>query len=280
MKRLLCLVSLAACATAPPATKPTAHESKYVVVNGIKTYYEVRGDGPPLLLLHGGTGGIESMDKQLAFFPAHYRVIAPERMGHGRTADVPDREFHYHQMAEDTVAFMQAIGVDAADMIGWSDGGIVGLDIALNHPERVKRLAISGANFRVDGVAPPALAWLRQSKAEEWPDWIRDEYKRLSPDGPAHWPIFFERMKKMFMSEPDYTVAQLNAIKVPVLVMGGDNDLVRPAHLVELAGAIPGAELCIYPGAGHGWPRGKPDQFNAIVLAFLQKKAKPASAGD
>ena len=128
----------------------------------------------------------------------------------------------------------------------------------------------------MDGIAAPALEWLQHCKAEDWPDWIRDEYKRLSPDGPAHWPIFFGRMQKMFTSEPNYTVEQLKTIKAPMLVMAGDDDMIRLEHVLQTAQAIPGAQLCIYPGAGHGWPRGKPEAFNRIVLDFLQEKPKPA----
>ncbi|TMB23984.1 MAG: alpha/beta hydrolase [Deltaproteobacteria bacterium] len=92
----------------------------------------------------------------------------PERMGHGRTEDKPDRPFDFHQMAEDTVAFMQAIGVGRGDLIGWSDGGNIALDLAINHPERIGRMAITGANFRVDGFAPEVIEWIKQVKPEEF----------------------------------------------------------------------------------------------------------------
>ena len=106
-------------------------------------YYEVHGDGPPLLLLHGGAGSISST--WIPSFAAQFRVIAIEQMGHGRTADVADRPFHYHDMAEDTVELMRQLGIESASILGYSDGGIIGLDMAIHHPERVTKLAVTGA---------------------------------------------------------------------------------------------------------------------------------------
>jgi len=272
MRRLLLALVCGACATTHPA-ELKHDDGSYVTVNGIKTYYEVHGSGPALLMLHGGTASGDTFDHNVPFFAAHYRVIVPERMGHGRTADAPDRPFDYHQMAEDTMAFMQTIGVERADFIGWSDGGIIALDIAVNHPERVSKMAVSGANFRVDGIAPPIIEWIKNTKAEEWPPVMLDVYKRLSPDGPAHWPIVFERMRKMILTQPNYTIEQLKSINAPTLVMAGDSDIIRIEHTIELAHSIPQAQLCIYPGAPHGWVSEKSDAFNRIVFEFLQRSA-------
>jgi pimeloyl-ACP methyl ester carboxylesterase len=121
----------------------------YAAVNGLEMYYEVHGDGTPLLLLHGGSGSIP--EKWLPLFSPHFRVVAPEQMGHGRTGDLVGRAFHYHDMAEDTVELIRRLGVDRAVVVGYSDGGIIGLDIAIHHPELVSKLAVTGANARFDG---------------------------------------------------------------------------------------------------------------------------------
>ena len=109
----------------------------YAAVNGLKMYYEVHGDGPPLLLLHGGTGSIPAT--WIPYFEPRFRVVAMEQMGHGRTADAMDRPFHYHDMAEDTVELMRQLEIESAVIVGYSDGGIIGLDIAIHHPERVTK---------------------------------------------------------------------------------------------------------------------------------------------
>jgi pimeloyl-ACP methyl ester carboxylesterase len=119
-------------------------------INGLDMYYEVHGVGWPLLLLHGGSGSIP--EKWIPYFMPHFKVIAPEQMGHGRTADLVDRPFHYHDMAEDTVALMRQLEIESAVVVGYSDGGIIGLDMAVHHPEHVTRLAVTGANARFDGL--------------------------------------------------------------------------------------------------------------------------------
>jgi pimeloyl-ACP methyl ester carboxylesterase len=121
--------------------------------------YEVHGVGPPLVLLHGGTGSIP--DRWIPLFSAAFQVIAPEQMGHGRTADVTERPFHYHALAEDTVELTRQLGLDRSFVVGYSDGGIIGLDIALHHPERVIKLAITGTNARTDGYTSENLDWIR-----------------------------------------------------------------------------------------------------------------------
>jgi pimeloyl-ACP methyl ester carboxylesterase len=121
----------------------------YAAVDGLDMYYEIHGEGSPLLLLHGGAGSIP--ERWIPFLTPHFRVIAPEQMGHGRTADLVDRPFHYHDMAEDTVELMRQLGIESAVVVGYSDGGIIGLDLAIHHPERVSKLAVTGANARFDG---------------------------------------------------------------------------------------------------------------------------------
>src|SRR6266567_5155646 len=153
----------------------------YAGVNGLNMYYEVHGEGPPLLLLHGGTGSIESFPTKYSFFATQFRVIAMEQMGHGRTADLVDRPFHYHDMAEDTVALMRQLGIESAVVVGYSDGGIIGLDMAIHHPERVSKLAVTGANARFDGYTAENQEWARSFDPGSQP--VSDEYARLSPDG-------------------------------------------------------------------------------------------------
>src|SRR5439155_9129836 len=139
----------------------------YVSVNGLDMYYEAHGDGSPLLLLHGGSGSIP--EKWIPFFTPRFRLIAPEQMGHGRTADLIDRSFHYHDMAEDTVELMDQLGIESAVVVGYSDGGIIGLDMAVHHPERVTKFAVTGANARFDGYTTENKEWIRWLRSRNPP---------------------------------------------------------------------------------------------------------------
>ena len=232
----------------------------YAAVNGLKMYYEVHGDGPPLLLLHGGTSSIEDFTLAIPFFATQFRVIAIEQMGHGRTGDRMDRPFHYHDMAEDTVELMRQQGIESAAIVGYSDGGIIGLDIAIHHPERVTRLAVTGANSRTDGYTAELV---RTLISDDLP--VSEAYGRLSPDGVDHWPIVIGRVKRLWIEEPNFTREEMLSIEAPTLIIVGDSDLVTPEHAVEMFRTIPVAQLCVVPKAGHGvLPK-------EVILTFLQE---------
>jgi len=220
----------------------------YAAVNGMNMYYEVHGLGPPLLLLHGGAASIPA--KWIPSFSAQFRVIAMEQMGHGRTADVTDRPFHYHDMAEDTVELMRQLDIASAVVVGYSDGGIIGLDMAIHHPECVTKLALTGVNCRTDGYTEASQEWARSFNPDDEP--VSEAYSRLSPDGAGHWPIFQRRLQRMWVAEPSFTREQLRGIKAPTLIIVGDRDIVTAEHAVEMFRTIPDAQLCVVPHAGHG----------------------------
>jgi pimeloyl-ACP methyl ester carboxylesterase len=233
----------------------------FAAINGLQMYYEVHGDGPPLLLLHGGTGSIP--ERWIPYFEPRFRVIAMEQMGHGRTADAMDRSFHYHDMAEDTIELTRQLQIESAAIVGFSDGGIIGLDIAIHHPERVTRLVLTGVNARTDGYTLENQEWARTFDPDDQP--ISEAYGRLSPDGPDHWPIVLGRLKPMWIAEPGFTHAEMQGIEAPTLIIIGDRDIVTPEHAVEMFRSIPRAQLCVVPHAGHGvMPK-------ETVVAFLEE---------
>ena len=238
----------------------------HAAINGLDMYYEIHGVGSPLLLLHGGSGSIP--EKWIPYFMPHFKVIAPEQMGHGRTADLVDRPFHYHDMAEDTVALMRQLEIESAVVVGYSDGGIIGLDMAVHHPEHVTRLAVTGANARFDGYTTENQEWARSFDPESEP--VSDGYARLSPDGSEHWRVVLGRLKAMWAAEPSFTNEELQSIEAPTLLVVGDRDIVTPEHAVEMFRTIPGAQLCVVPNAGHG------TMPKETVLTFLQEEATSA----
>ena len=229
-----------------------ANQGSYAKVNGLNTYYEIHGKGQPLLVLHGATGSIEFVEEMIKKWDigAEFQVIAPEQMGHGRTADAMDRDFNPHDMAEDMVELMRQLEIDSAFVVGASMGGVIGFDMAIHHPDRVTKLAVTGANFRRDGVPAQTLEWAKTIKAEDWPRPLIEAYERLLPDGLSHWPVFFERCVKAEVK--DYTPEQMASIKAPTLIIVGDQDMVTPEHAVATFRAIPGSQLCVVPHSRHG----------------------------
>src|SRR5438874_3169158 len=240
----------------------------YVSANGVNTFYELHGEGEPLLLLHGGTGTNEDFVHQIAGFAKRYRVIAPERRAHGRTADI-EGPIRYEVMRDDTIAFMEALGLARAAMVGWSDGANIALLVAMARPELVNRIVAVCGNFRSDGLVEGFRSWISSVTPETFPAKYREAYDRLSPDGPEHFGVVLEKVHGMWLKEPQVTADDLRRVEAPVLVMAGDRDLIRLAHTVEMFEGLPHAQLAIVPGSSHEVLQEKPELANRMILEFL-----------
>jgi pimeloyl-ACP methyl ester carboxylesterase len=240
---------------------------EYVNAGGVRTYYETHGEGEPLVLLHGGLATAESWAMQIPAFADRYRVYVPERRGHGRTPDVAG-PMTYEMMAEDTAAFLDAAVTGTAHLSGWSDGAVVGMLVALRRPELVRKLVVIGQYFNFDGQVPEFRAML-----DYWsynlPEELHELYDRVSPDGPEHFPVVLEKMMRMWSEEPDISLPELAGVRVPTLVMQGDDDIVKVEHSTALAATLPDAQLAIIPGSSHMAPLEKPDLVNRLILDFL-----------
>jgi pimeloyl-ACP methyl ester carboxylesterase len=255
--------------TLPPTPAPIAAErSGHAAVNGISIYYAVYGRGSPVILLHGGLANTEYWGNQIAALSPHHSVIVMDSRGHGRsTRDA--RPYGYDLMADDVVALMDALDVRKADIVGWSDGGILGLDLAIRHPDRVGRIFAFAANTVPSGVKddveknPTFAAFIKRAG---------EEYAARSAT-PKEYDAFVEQIGKMWASEPNWTDAQLKAIAAPVLVVDGDHDeAIKREHTEYIAATIPGAGLLILPNASHFAFLQDPDLFNFAVLHFLGDK--------
>ncbi len=198
-----------------------------------------------MLVLHGGLAALETMHYQISDLAADHLVIAPDSRGHGRSTDAPG-PLHYDQMADDTVVLMDRLHIARADVVGWSDGGIIGLDLALRYPRRVGRLVAIGANFDVAGLVDPNPP----KPSEPIIASLGGFYRRISPT-PGHWPAFYDKVTAMWAREPHFALADLTAISAPVLVIAGEHDAIRRDHTDALARAIPGARELIIAGADH-----------------------------
>ncbi|MEQ8266908.1 MAG: alpha/beta hydrolase [Parvibaculum sp.] len=244
-----------------------AHGGERAELNGISLYYETFGDpdAPPVLVLHGGTGFIESMHYQItALAPAHF-VVAPDSRAHGRSTDT-DAPLGYRQMADDMLALMDRLGIERADIVGWSDGGIIGLILAMENPDRVRRVVAIGANYNVAGLASPPPADASVISASP----ARDFYVNMAPE-PSRWPVFAAKVLEMWRTQPNYEAADLAKIAAPVLVMAGERDSIKRSHTEEMAASIPLGRLDIVEDASHFAPLEKPDRVNAAVLSFLSE---------
>lgn len=248
-----------------PITPPPAPVATTAEINGIQLYYEIHGSGAPLILIHGGLGNAGYWSNQIPVFAEHYQVIALDSRGHGRST-FTDEPITYDLMTSDVLALMDFLKIDKADIVGWSDGGIIGLNLAINHPERVNRIVAYGANYNPSGVRSDI------GESERFNAYIEQcaaDYQTLSP-APERWDEFLNNIGNMWATEPNFTPEQLGAITTPILILDGkEEEAIDTNHTKEMADLIPGAVLQLIPGVGHFAMLDKAETFNHIVLDFL-----------
>jgi pimeloyl-ACP methyl ester carboxylesterase len=265
----------------------TGVQSGYAPVNGLQMYYESRGSGGvPLVLLHGAFSNIETdFGKLIPLLAAKRRVIGVEQQGHGHTADL-DRPLSYEQMADDTAALLEFLGIERADVLGYSIGGAVGLQLAVRHPNLVRKLVMAGGtSYRPDGLYPEVSA----GAVDLTPDALaaalagtpwQEAYARMAPH-PDDWMALIAKKIAMDQRWQGWDPETIRAITAPALLVIGDSDIVRPEHTMELfrlfGGGVPGdlvglpqSQLAVLPGTTHVtlvWNH--PDWLAAMVEAFL-----------
>jgi pimeloyl-ACP methyl ester carboxylesterase len=238
--------------TGPGSGATSVKKHGYAAVNGLKMYYEIHGEGgTPLILLHGGGSTIETtFGKILPFLAKTRQVIAFEQQGHGRTADIADRPFSFEQSAEDTAALLKHLKIEKADLFGFSNGGHMALQVAIRHPQFVRKLIVTSAGFKRDGHYAEFWEFMKEVKLESMPKELRDAYLKVSPH-PEQLPTFFEKSAKRMREFKGWRSEDIRSIKAPTLVMVGDADNVRPEHAVEMFRLLQHAQLAVLPG-GHG----------------------------
>jgi pimeloyl-ACP methyl ester carboxylesterase len=252
--------------TLPPTPSlPTAVVSGTAPVNAIRIWYAVFGHGEPVILLHGGLANANYWGNQVRALEAHYQVIVMDSRGHGRsTRDATP--FGYDLMASDVVGLMDFLKLSRAAIVGWSDGAIVGLDIAMKHPERMNKLFAFAANSDPSGVAEVAQsrvfnAFIARTEAE---------YAELSPT-PHEYKSFLGQIEKMWASQPNWTADQLQRISVPTWIVDGDHDeAIKRVNTEFMAAHIRNAGLLLQPEVSHFSFLQDPRQFNSDVLHFLE----------
>jgi pimeloyl-ACP methyl ester carboxylesterase len=252
--------------TLPPTPAPIATDrGGEAEANGIKIHYAIYGQGSPVIFLHGGLANTDYWGNQVPAVAAHHTVILMDSRGHGRsTRDA--RPYGYDLMADDVVALMDVLKIPKADVVGWSDGGILGIDLAMRHKDRVGKVFAFAANTVTAGVVegveknPTFAAYI---------DRAGHEYSEHSAT-PKGYDAFVDQISKMWADQPNWTDDQLKAIDTPILVVDGDHDeAIKRPHTEYIAATIPRAGLLILPNASHFAFLQDPDQFNFAILHFL-----------
>jgi pimeloyl-ACP methyl ester carboxylesterase len=235
---------------------------KYYALRGISIYAESYGKGRPLLLLHGNGGNMSAFSKNIPFFQQRYRVIAMDSRAQGKSQDRAD-SLSFEMMADDCAALLDAMKIDSCFVIGWSDGGIVALLLAMRHPEKVIALAATGANLWPDSTALDPSGWL-------------EDRQRYEAGKTKVWATDIEKNRwKMFLLDwlqPNIKLSDMAAVRCPALIISGDHDVINLEHTVQIYKSIPGAQLWVVPHSGHATLREHATEFNVKVDAFFRKK--------
>lgn len=232
---------------------------KYYDIRGFKMYCEVYGKGQPLLIIHGNGGSINNFIYQIPYFSKKYKVIIADSRAQGKSVDNND-SLTYEMMADDYAALLDAMKIDSAYVIGWSDGGINSLLLSIRHPEKVKKMAITGANLVPDTTAVPQSIWdmvmptLTQLKNK--PTKTEQEKNAL-------------KLYRLLAEQPHIPLTDLQKITCPALVIGGDHDVIKEEHTMLIYKNIPRSYLWILPASGHSTPVVYKDDFNKVVDRFF-----------
>jgi pimeloyl-ACP methyl ester carboxylesterase len=254
---------------------------KYALVNGLKMYYEIHGDGFPLVLIHGGGSTIgTTYGRILPTLAKTHKVIAVEMQAHGHTADI-DRPLSFEQDADDIAELLKQLHVSKANIFGFSNGASTTLQIAIRHPELVNKIIVASTMYKKSGAFPAFWEMMAHAKFEEMPQPLKDAYLKINPDKEALYTMFKRDVARM-QSFKDISESDIKAIKAPALIIAGDHDVVTPEHAVEMFRQMQNAKLAILPG-GHGDFIGevttlKPgqDQFTAVpvIESFLNEAVR------
>ena len=249
-----------------PLPAPIAKASGYARVNGAEIYYTIHGSGEPLILLHGGLGNTDQWGGQIRALSDRYKVVGIASRGHGRSTR-DDQAYSFSLMASDVLAVMDILSIKRASIVGWSDGGNIGIEIAINNPDRLVKLFAFGANYNPSGVKPTVAtdpvfgAYVAGAAAD---------YSQLSRT-PKQFDQFVAKISEMWATEPNFTPEQLKSIQVPVAIAEGEySEAITLEHTEQLAAFIPGSTLILLPNLSHFAVWQDPEVFNAAVLKFLE----------
>jgi pimeloyl-ACP methyl ester carboxylesterase len=243
----------------------------YIQVGDTRFYHEEHGSGPPVLMMHGAWTGIESLMNQVGPLSEVFRIILVERRGHGRTPDKPGK-FTYQQGARDMMDVLDVLGEERIDLVGWSDGAVIGLVMAREFPQRIWRFVSISGSYHPRGYSREFALKHEESTVDELDPILAQVYGWTSPDGLDHFPLVFEKVKAMSSSHPRLTKRDLKDVETPTLVISGDDDIISLEHSVNFYKALPMGYLSIVPGSSHRLPMEQPEVVNDLIADFLREE--------
>jgi pimeloyl-ACP methyl ester carboxylesterase len=263
--------------TLPPTpTLPKAKRSGLVSVNNVSIYFAQFGDGPPVLLLHGGLGSSVYWGHQVRELAKSYSVIVMDTRGHGRSP-VMSSSFSYALFAEDVAGLFDMLKIPSLPIVGWSDGAITGLQLAISRPDRVSKLFAFGANSSVSGLKKNGS---KSRTFQAYAERCKAEYAQMSPS-PGKWPELLSGLRPMWRGEPKFTKQMFGSIKTPTAISDGEYDeLIQREDVERMSREIPGARLTILPNVSHFAMLQNPKQFNAALISFLSSEDGTARLGN
>ena len=242
---------------------------RYANIRGIKIYYEMYGSGEPLLFIHPNGGSIKNFKQQVNFFAGKYRLILTDSRAQGKSVDTSD-SLTYEMMADDLNELLDQLKIDSCNVIGWSDGGINALLLAMRHPKKVKKLVSTGANLWPDSTALDP--WVFKD--------IINSYNKISSEPASVASINKKKTIGLMLREPHIALKELSKISCPSLIIGGDHEAILPLHTLLIAQSIPKSYLWIVPNSGHATLVRYRDDFNKAVLDFLRKPFRKIQGND
>lgn len=246
---------------------------EYIEVGGHMTWVESFGSASAtetVVLLHGGISNCDDLRPAASRLDDRYRLIAFDRRGHGRTADA-DRPFSYVEMAGETIGVLEHVVGGPVALVGWSDGGIVALLVALRRPDLVRRMVLIGTNFHHEGTRPFGQDPAMEATFEA----MKTDYGQRSPDGAEHFPAMLAKATELMSTEPTLTTDDLAEVSMPTLVLVGDDDVIELAHTVELYESLPAGRLAVIPAASHMVPVEQPEFLGGLIADFLDAPEPP-----
>jgi len=258
-----------------------AFKSGYSDVNGLKMYYEIYGEGKPLILIHGGGSTVQTtFGRVIPMLAKHRKLIAVELQAHGRTSD-RDNGLSFEQDADDVATLLKNLNISKADFFGFSNGGTTALQIAIRHPELVDKIVAASALCKHNGVPPQFWDFMKQARLENMPEQLKEGYQKVASDT-SGLKIMHDKDAKRMVDFKDIPDEKIKSIKAPTLIIIGDKDVITPEHAIEMHRLIANSELAIIPG-GHGEyigeittlnPDYKESDFVAVPMieSFLDKK--------
>ncbi|QIP17188.1 alpha/beta hydrolase [Spirosoma aureum] len=247
-----------------------SNNGKYLTIYGTKIYYEEYGNGVPLLLLHQGLGSIENLSGIIPELARHFRVIAPDAPGHGRSEQADSLSGDL--LADYCSVLIDQLHLDSAYVMGWSTGGNTALLLAANRADKIKKVVSGASNTRSSGLTEEGIALKKEYTVEavkEDKDWL-EHYQSLNPQ-PDRWIKFWEDNQKMWSREIKVSDDKLSRIAVPVLIIRGDRDMIKLEHSMNIFRSLKKGQLCIYPNMGHDMPELKSEMLCKLVLDFFKE---------